>query len=230
LARRVLAAGDADRQRIERDLHDGVQQRLTGLRIRLTLAAECGTGLRQPLRGRADHGLCSRDTPLPARGRARGSTSPASRRSTMLPSTPDLPRFPCVPGIPPELYISRSATRAGDSTPAARRAEPDWATCTIAPLPSVARWPFARYLPTEPGYTAASRTRGRAQPQNGDPPAIEPLRPSISAASRHTPGPGSGGERRAGESSIAGISRPQAITLSTRRCGSRSRRHRVRCA
>ena len=40
LARRVLAAGDYDRQRIERDLHDGVQQRLTGLRIRLALAAD----------------------------------------------------------------------------------------------------------------------------------------------------------------------------------------------
>ena len=40
LASRVLAAGDADRQRIEQDLHDGVQQRLTGLRIRLALAAE----------------------------------------------------------------------------------------------------------------------------------------------------------------------------------------------
>ena len=40
LARRVLDASDADRQRIERDLHDGVQQRLTGLRIRLALAAE----------------------------------------------------------------------------------------------------------------------------------------------------------------------------------------------
>jgi signal transduction histidine kinase len=40
LASRLLAAGDADRQRIERDLHDGVQQRLTGLRIRLALAAE----------------------------------------------------------------------------------------------------------------------------------------------------------------------------------------------
>jgi histidine kinase/histidine kinase/DNA gyrase B/HSP90-like ATPase len=40
LASRVLAAGDTDRQRIERDLHDGVQQRLTGLRIRLALAAE----------------------------------------------------------------------------------------------------------------------------------------------------------------------------------------------
>lgn len=40
LTRRVLAAGEADRQRIERDVHDGVQQRLTGLRIRLALAAE----------------------------------------------------------------------------------------------------------------------------------------------------------------------------------------------
>jgi signal transduction histidine kinase len=40
LASRLLAAGDTDRQRIERDLHDGVQQRLTGLRIRLALAAE----------------------------------------------------------------------------------------------------------------------------------------------------------------------------------------------
>jgi signal transduction histidine kinase len=40
LASRVIAAADADRQRIERDLHDGLQQRLTGLRIRLALAAE----------------------------------------------------------------------------------------------------------------------------------------------------------------------------------------------
>jgi signal transduction histidine kinase len=39
LARRLLATGDAGRQRIEQDLHDGVQQHLTGLRIRLTLAA-----------------------------------------------------------------------------------------------------------------------------------------------------------------------------------------------
>lgn len=40
LARRLLAAGDTDRQRIERDLHDGVQQRLTGLRVRLAVAAD----------------------------------------------------------------------------------------------------------------------------------------------------------------------------------------------
>jgi signal transduction histidine kinase len=35
---RVLAAGDAERRRIERDLHDGAQQRLVLLRVRLGLA------------------------------------------------------------------------------------------------------------------------------------------------------------------------------------------------
>jgi signal transduction histidine kinase len=40
LARRLLTASDVDRQRIERDLHDGVQQRLTALRIRLAIAAD----------------------------------------------------------------------------------------------------------------------------------------------------------------------------------------------
>jgi signal transduction histidine kinase len=39
-ALRLVAAGDAERERVERDLHDGVQQRLTALRIRLALAAD----------------------------------------------------------------------------------------------------------------------------------------------------------------------------------------------
>jgi len=37
---RILQAGDAERQRIERDLHDSAQQRLVALRIHLTLAGE----------------------------------------------------------------------------------------------------------------------------------------------------------------------------------------------
>ena len=38
--RDVLAAGDAERERIAQDLHDGVQQQLTALQIRLGLAAD----------------------------------------------------------------------------------------------------------------------------------------------------------------------------------------------
>ncbi len=37
---RIQAAADAERQRIERDLHDGAQQRLVALRVRLELAGE----------------------------------------------------------------------------------------------------------------------------------------------------------------------------------------------
>jgi signal transduction histidine kinase len=40
MARRLIAAADAERERIEQDLHDGLQQHLTGLRIRLAIAAE----------------------------------------------------------------------------------------------------------------------------------------------------------------------------------------------
>src|SRR4051812_13123065 len=38
MTRRLVAAADAERERIEHDLHDGLQQHLTGLRIRLGLA------------------------------------------------------------------------------------------------------------------------------------------------------------------------------------------------
>jgi signal transduction histidine kinase len=37
---RILAAGDAERRRIERDLHDSAQQRLVALRIHLSMAGE----------------------------------------------------------------------------------------------------------------------------------------------------------------------------------------------
>jgi signal transduction histidine kinase len=42
--RRISEAADRERARIERDLHDGAQQRLIGLRIRLTLAEELLAG------------------------------------------------------------------------------------------------------------------------------------------------------------------------------------------
>jgi signal transduction histidine kinase len=37
---RIVTAADTERRKLERDLHDGVQQRLVALRIKLTLAAE----------------------------------------------------------------------------------------------------------------------------------------------------------------------------------------------
>src|SRR5262249_34835267 len=37
---RLVEAADAERRRIERDLHDSVQQQLVGIRIKLELAAE----------------------------------------------------------------------------------------------------------------------------------------------------------------------------------------------
>ena len=41
---RVVEAVDKQRERLERDLHDGVQQRLVALRIRLAIAGELATG------------------------------------------------------------------------------------------------------------------------------------------------------------------------------------------
>jgi signal transduction histidine kinase len=48
---RVVAVADRERRRIERDLHDGAQQRLVGLRIQLELAAQ---RLRRVLPGESD--------------------------------------------------------------------------------------------------------------------------------------------------------------------------------
>jgi signal transduction histidine kinase len=53
---RAEQAADAERTRIERDIHDGVQQRLRALRIRLAMAAERFDG-----RGEADAGAALRD-------------------------------------------------------------------------------------------------------------------------------------------------------------------------
>ena len=48
---RVVAVADRERRRIERDLHDGAQQRLVGLRIQLELAAQ---RLRRDMPGESD--------------------------------------------------------------------------------------------------------------------------------------------------------------------------------
>jgi signal transduction histidine kinase len=45
---RIVAASDEARRRIERDLHDGAQQRLVSLALRLRMAAEPSNGLSEP--------------------------------------------------------------------------------------------------------------------------------------------------------------------------------------
>jgi signal transduction histidine kinase len=42
--RRIVAASEAERRKLERDLHDGAQQRLVSLRIRLAIASEHAVG------------------------------------------------------------------------------------------------------------------------------------------------------------------------------------------
>jgi signal transduction histidine kinase len=57
---RIVEAGDAERRRIERDLHDGVQQRLVALAMALRRAAgksETGSEAAQALRRGADEAL-----------------------------------------------------------------------------------------------------------------------------------------------------------------------------
>ncbi len=167
LARRVLAAGDADRQRIERDLHDGVQQRLTGLRIRLALAAES----------------------FQERGDTDASAALNGFGEEVQQAIEEVRAF--ARGVYPLLLASEglgaalvSASRCAASPIAVsgrgiRRCRPEvesavYLTC-LAAIDNAAKHAF--------------RTPGRARPQTNNPPAIEPLRSPTSAASRHNPGP-----------------------------------------
>ena len=75
---RIVDAGDAERKRLERDLHDGAQQRLVGLSLSLRLA-RCETGARCEWGGRR----------APRRGRRRAARS--DRRASRARSR-DLPR------------------------------------------------------------------------------------------------------------------------------------------
>ena len=85
---RIVAAGDAERRRIERDLHDGAQQRLLG--IRLTHAAPArparhrvGLSRAAAPRGRGRARRCHRGPPRPcARHPPRG---PDRRRTQRRP-------------------------------------------------------------------------------------------------------------------------------------------------
>ena len=106
--RRIAEAGDLERARIERDLHDGAQQRLMMLRIRLSLVEE-QTAAGQRRRGRR--------RPRPGeRGRA------DARRAAV-------PRARCLPGDPERPRAGGGAAQPGGhhhrpAAPADRRAHP----------------------------------------------------------------------------------------------------------
>ena len=88
---RVVEVGDAERQRLERNLHDGAQQRLVSVALELSMVAASWSATRAP------PGSCS---PRPRRISARGSPSCASWLGGSIrsssPSAASVPRStPC---------------------------------------------------------------------------------------------------------------------------------------
>src|SRR3954471_12206906 len=91
--REVLAAGDAERERIAQDLHDGVQQHLTALRVRLGLAAERfgergETEAGAVLQGFAGDGCGSAGTEISADRHAAGGYGPPLACAASISASP----------------------------------------------------------------------------------------------------------------------------------------------
>ena len=99
--RRIVAASEGERRRLERDLHDGAQQRLVSLRIRLAIASEQAAAdpaiARQPRRARAR-----------PRRRDRGAARPRARH---LPQRARRPRL-----VPALRAIGRRGPRRVEVT------------------------------------------------------------------------------------------------------------------
>ena len=106
---RIVEAGDAERRRLGRDLHDGAQQRLVSLMIELQLARERGS-----------------DDPAMARELRRPARSPTrARRSTSCATSPPASIRPCSPSAGLDAAIESLATRVagpGRARDRARRA------------------------------------------------------------------------------------------------------------
>ena len=90
---RIIAAADAERRRIERDLHDGAQQRLVALSLKLGMA-------RKRLGDDATAWRCSSST------RRRRSPAPRSRSCATSPAASTPPSSPTA-GWPPRCASSR---------------------------------------------------------------------------------------------------------------------------
>jgi len=137
-AARLTDVADAERRRIERDLHDGCQQRLICLRMKLALAErlvgdenDSAAKLIHEITDGAESALEDLEALV-----QRHVTSHAPRHCRTPQSTPAAPRqhvSRCATGAPGSR--SRSTTTAADS-PMQPPAEADWPTCRTASAPS----------------------------------------------------------------------------------------------
>jgi GAF domain-containing protein len=89
---RIVAAADQTRRRIERDLHDGAQQRLVSLAIQARMAQAAGSVESVELAARLDTIATEANTAI---GELRGS--PAASTRSLSPKASSLRRFECWP-------------------------------------------------------------------------------------------------------------------------------------
>ena len=144
---RIVAAGDAERRRLERNLHDGAQQRLVALSLQLRL-----------LQGR----IATTTPPRSSSPRPRASSSPSRSRSCASWRAGSTPRCSTT-GSP------RRSTRS----PRARRCRPPSPTTPEGRCPSRSssprtsspprRWPTSPSTRGDGGRPCASRTRTAAR-------------------------------------------------------------------
>ena len=120
---RIVAAGDAERRRLERDLHDGAQQRLVSLSLALRLA-------RSQLRG-------TRRAPAAAARAAREELDLGAGRAAR----------PCPRHPPGGAHRPRAGARAGGAAPAERRLPVELATPSTGGCPSRSRLPRTTWSP-----------------------------------------------------------------------------------
>jgi signal transduction histidine kinase len=94
---RIVTAADAERRRIERDLHDGAQQHLTSLAVKLLLAATLG-GHDPDLAGLLDDlGAELKDTAQELRNLVHGIYPPLLRENGLAVALPDAARLCTLP-------------------------------------------------------------------------------------------------------------------------------------
>ncbi len=112
---RIIAAADAERRRLERDLHDGAQQRLVAVSLVLGLARRRIAGGQDAgdLLAQADEEAASRS---PSCGTSRGEfIPPFSRTAAWPPASRTLPRARAC------QWKSRAFPRSGCPSPSRRR-------------------------------------------------------------------------------------------------------------